>query len=615
MTFRTDTSSRAPLLEEMSLRSPEIQEMKVVVESWLCFPADGIMEISTHPNATVDSIISSFCAHKGMPHDPSFALFNTSNKCLKNNKSLAKQGVTDGKSLFLANKTNADEHKFINWCLLAFIAMVVGGGGLLTVSLVYSLTGGEIPFDFGVVLDAGSTHTQITVYKWEGDKYQGTGQVKQIASCKIEGGIASETDPKEVGPSLMPCLSNVSQLIPEDKLTGTPLYLGATAGMRLLNLSNTLLTEAILLLTKCTLVQSVFSVKTVQIISGHDEGVFAWITANFFLWRFVSQPSHEEVSLEEDSYLSRTTVGTLDLGGASTQISYEIFKGDSENRSVSALKLYGHNYYVFSKSYLCFGINEALRRFYFLLVKDPLKITTIDNPCGLNGYNQTYSGIYLFDQPCTWTEHSAELVRLNPNVLKQNYTFVGQSNKTDCSVSIKKLIDVETCNNTFKECFKAPEKPLPSTQFIGFSGFFYTLNFFNATNSSLEDFKQNVDAFCEKPWKKVKDLKSKNLEEYCFEGHFVHHILTTSYGFNSTTWSNIIFANKVRKMDLGWSLGYMINATNALPAEQPTLPVLNLPAFVILLILTSMILLTSVVFWFLFLRQKRVDNALYIRMS
>ncbi|XP_013778001.1 ectonucleoside triphosphate diphosphohydrolase 2-like [Limulus polyphemus] len=478
--------------------------------------------------------------------------------------------------------------------------MVVGGSGLLTVSLLYSLTGGEIPFDYGVVFDAGSTHTQITVYKWEGDKYQGTGEVKQITSCKVEGGVASETDPKEAGPSLMPCLSNVSQFIPTKKLAGTPLYVGATAGMRLLNLSNTLLAEAILLLTRCTLVQSDFSVKTVEIISGHDEGVFAWITANFFLRRFVTQPSYEEVSLEEDSYLSTTTVGTLDLGGASTQIAFELSKGDSENRSVSALKLYGHNYRVFSKSYLCFGINEALRRFYFLLVKDPLKITTIDNPCGPKGHNQTYSGMYLFDQPCTWTERSAELVRLNPSILNENYTFVGQNNNTECAITVSKLFDVKSCKNTFKECLEAPEKPLPMAQFIAFSDFFYTLNFFNATNGTLEDFKQNIDRFCEKPWKEVKDLNSSYLELYCFEGHFVHYILTTSYGFTSTTWSNIIFKKQVGKMDLGWSLGYMTNTTNALPAEKPTLPILALPVFVTLLLLTFIILVISGFFGFYF---------------
>lgn len=89
---------------------------------------------------------------------------------------------------------------------------------------------------YGIVMDAGSSHTQVTLYRWEGDKNRCTGVVRQVATCKIESGIARTPDSAAVGDTLLPCVSRVREEIGDsDALLDTPIYLGATAGMRLLN--------------------------------------------------------------------------------------------------------------------------------------------------------------------------------------------------------------------------------------------------------------------------------------------------------------------------------------------------------------------------------------------
>ena len=64
------------------------------------------------------------------------------------------------------------------------------------------------------------------------------------------------------------------------------------------------------------------------------------------------------------------TFGAMDLGGASTQITFypgsEVtIPTDYSGNTV----LYGTNYSVYTHSYLCYGINEIQRKFKARLVK------------------------------------------------------------------------------------------------------------------------------------------------------------------------------------------------------------------------------------------------------
>lgn len=62
------------------------------------------------------------------------------------------------------------------------------------------------------------------------------------------------------------------------------------------------------------------------------------------------------------------TTGALDMGGASAQISFipNMTVPQGYSRPV---ELYGHNYTLYTHSFLCYGINEALRRYRAALVQ------------------------------------------------------------------------------------------------------------------------------------------------------------------------------------------------------------------------------------------------------
>lgn len=52
------------------------------------------------------------------------------------------------------------------------------------------------------------------------------------------------------------------------------------------------------------------------------------------------------------------TVGSMDLGGASTQIAFQV-QERGEGPDYMRVKLYGYPYTVYTHSFLCYGKNEA----------------------------------------------------------------------------------------------------------------------------------------------------------------------------------------------------------------------------------------------------------------
>ncbi|XP_039576272.1 ectonucleoside triphosphate diphosphohydrolase 8-like [Passer montanus] len=123
----------------------------------------------------------------------------------------------------------------VGWCSAAVL-------GLLTVVVfVLVLTPAKdavLPtrIKYGLVFDAGSTHTSLYIYRWPADKENDTGIVSQVEACSVSGpGISSYADdPAGAGASLKPCLDRAMKIVPAEQQRETPTYLGATAGMRLL---------------------------------------------------------------------------------------------------------------------------------------------------------------------------------------------------------------------------------------------------------------------------------------------------------------------------------------------------------------------------------------------
>uniref|UniRef100_A0A674GS14 Ectonucleoside triphosphate diphosphohydrolase 1 n=1 Tax=Taeniopygia guttata TaxID=59729 RepID=A0A674GS14_TAEGU len=253
---------------------------------------------------------------------------------------------------------------------------------------------------YGIVLDAGSSHTNLYVYEWPAEKENDTGVVKQVEVCKVEGpGISGYSHaPEKAGPSLEQCLQQAKEVIPSAQHKETPVYLGATAGMRLLRLQNESAADKVLSSVGNTLRSAPFNFQGARIITGQEEGAYGWITINYLLGNF--KQSGWKKLLHSLKSLSETS-GALDLGGASTQITFvskELTSESPENQLY--FRLYGKDYQVYTHSFLCYGKDQALQQ---KLARD---LQTVENsllpdPCFHKGYERTINISDFFKNPCT----------------------------------------------------------------------------------------------------------------------------------------------------------------------------------------------------------------------
>ncbi|NWI22081.1 ENTP2 diphosphohydrolase, partial [Crypturellus soui] len=171
-------------------------------------------------------------------------------------------------------------------------------------------------------------------------------------------GISSyNTNPLGAGQSLVHCLNQALKDVPTEKHVSTPLYLGATAGMRLLNIINHQDSDAVLSAVTAKLKSYPFDFRGAKILSGEEEGVFGWVTANYLLENFIKRGW-----LGEWIQPKKKTLGAMDLGGASTQITFETKDPIETPQNEVMLKLYGQLYKVYTHSFLCYGRDQVLRR-------------------------------------------------------------------------------------------------------------------------------------------------------------------------------------------------------------------------------------------------------------
>ncbi|XP_025216099.1 ectonucleoside triphosphate diphosphohydrolase 2 isoform X2 [Theropithecus gelada] len=423
---------------------------------------------------------------------------------------------------------------------------------------------------YGIVLDAGSSHTSMFIYKWPADKENDTGIVGQHSSCDVPGGgISSYADnPSGAGQSLVGCLEQALRDVPKERHAGTPLYLGATAGMRLLNLTNPEASTSVLTAVTHTLTQYPFDFRGARILSGQEEGVFGWVTANYLLENFIKY-----------GWVGRWfrprkgTLGAMDLGGASTQITFETTSPAEDRASEVQLRLYGQHYRVYTHSFLCYGRDQVLQR----LLASALQTHSF-HPCWPRGFSTHMLLGDVYQSPCT--------VAQRPQTFNSSawVSLSGSSDPHLCRDLVSGLFSFSSC--PFSRCsFNGVFQPPVAGNFIAFSAFFYTVDFLRTSMglpvATLQQLEAAAVNLCNQTW--------------------AQQLLSRGYGFDERAFSGVIFQKKAADTAVGWALGYMLNLTNLIPADPPGLRKgTDFSSWVVLLLLFASALLAALV---LLLRQ------------
>ena len=213
---------------------------------------------------------------------------------------------------------------------------------------------------YALTIDAGSTGSRIHVYKFHNC---GPSPELEYETFKMlnPGLSAFPSDPSAAAASLDPLLHEAQRVVPEKLHSCTPVEVKATAGLRLLGQAES---DAILDEVRTRLETNfkfvVGSEHSVEIMDGKDEGVYAWITANY-----LAKKIGEGVE-------SPDTLAVMDLGGASTQIVFEP-KFPSETDSLLegehkySLQFGGKEFTLYQHSYLGYGLMRARRSIHNLV--------------------------------------------------------------------------------------------------------------------------------------------------------------------------------------------------------------------------------------------------------
>uniref|UniRef100_A0A8C3CKX3 Ectonucleoside triphosphate diphosphohydrolase 2 n=1 Tax=Cairina moschata TaxID=8855 RepID=A0A8C3CKX3_CAIMO len=378
-------------------------------------------------------------------------------------------------------------------------------------------------------------------------------------------GISSySSNPPAAGKSLEHCLNQALRDVPKEKHAVTPLYLGATAGMRLLNIANFEASNAVLSAVTAMLKSYPFDFRGAKILSGEEEGVFGWVTANYLLENFIKRGW-----LGEWIQPKKKTLGAMDFGGASTQITFETRDTIEDPRNEVMLKLYGQPYKVYTHSFLCYGRDQVLKRLLSKLLQQAENYqATVSNPCWPTGYHKSLSLSSIYDSPCTEKERPS--LPLNTFV-----AMAGTGNGSLCALHVSKLFNFTTCS--FSRCsFDGIFQPEVSGNFIAFSAFFYTVDFIQTVMERPvhlpKDLKDAAETICATSWSELLQKApklEKRLSDYCATSMFVYLLTTRGYNFNNHSFPNIAFQKKAGETSIGWALGYMLNLTNMIPAEKP----------------------------------------------
>ena len=367
-------------------------------------------------------------------------------------------------------------------------------------------------WSYALVIDASSSASALQIYQW---RPRAGGRLPQIEPApfprhptdetweiKVKPGLGVyDGRPEEAARSLQPLVDFALRKIGNDPdtLQRTSLHLRATAGVRLLATDQQ---EEILIAVRDyfdTLPLGAFSAR---VISGAEEGAYGWIAVNYILGH-----------LEHGGPFP--TVGALDLGGASTQITFVPL--DYPRSESLPVKIGDNTYHLYTRSYLGLGQDQARR-------------TVGSAACFMRGYPIAEGGLGTGDfEKCRRAIVAA---------------FAAPCMDGPCSL------------------FGVYQPPLYG-EFIAFSVYAYAAEFFDLGQQLVpETLAEKGAAFCAQEWSSLVAADpgvadNPYLPNYCYAAAHIATLLTDGFGFTSDT-ERITAPVRVQGSSVGWALGALV---------------------------------------------------------
>ncbi|CAF0886637.1 unnamed protein product [Didymodactylos carnosus] len=461
------------------------------------------------------------------------------------------------------------------------IISVVGNGG----GGAYVPSKENSNVHYGVVVDCGSSGTRLYIYVWpeHSGKKNNLLQIKQLLDKqgvpivkKLEPGLSSMVKtPGNATEYMKSLLDFAAEVIPNDKHRETPLYIFATAGLRFLapDEQKQILED---LFTDIVRDYRFQIEKThIQVIPGKLEGIYSWIAINYVLGRFESN-STDSVSVSDGHSISisqqrQSTVGILDMGGASAQIAFEVASDtplDSDDVAEFSLGTDEHSSYfkykIYVTTFLGFGANKAYDKYIEQLI--------VTSYPALNS-SQNSTNEYVNTAACLPNGYITKYERSNRTI-----TLYGNGSFSNCAKYVLPLLNLNA------SCSRAPcslngvHQPLinyETADFYGFSEFWYTMEDILRIGGPYkhQTFLKASMSYCGSNWTTIRSWYAKHLFPkadlnrlllQCFKSAWLYAFVHDGLKF-PMDYKGLKSASLVNNHDVQWTLGAILYKTRFLP--------------------------------------------------
>ncbi|KAF9674448.1 hypothetical protein SADUNF_Sadunf10G0128300 [Salix dunnii] len=432
---------------------------------------------------------------------------------------------------------------------------------IVLLSCYYLFKSKTKPFSkkYGIIIDGGSTGTRIHVFGYRVGSGGKTVFDFEEGALKVSPGLSAYAeDPGGAGGSVEELVEFGKGRVPRELWGETEVRLMATAGVRLLDVDvqDQILNECRRVLRKSGFK---FQDSWASVITGSDEGLYAWVIANFALGALGGDPSE--------------TSGIIELGGASAQVTFVSTEPVPPEFS-RTVKFGNISYNIYSHSFLQLGQNAAFEALRESLVSE-------DHHLGsLVAAESLEKGVFM--DPCTpkGYSHVVESWKLSPGSLTEKNRVVStlhsRGNFSECRSAALSLLQKGKERCSYQHChIGSIFVPKLQGKFLATENFFHTSKFFGlGQRAFLLNLMIAGEQFCGEDWsrlkKKHRSFKDEDLALYCFSAAYIVALLHDSLGIAIDD-HRIEFANPVGNIPLDWALGAFILHTNAALVWKSTL--------------------------------------------
>ena len=459
-----------------------------------------------------------------------------------------------------------------------------------------------------LVIDAGSSGTRMNAFTWRPPPSFGSIPVLEpispdaaphkVPRRSLETRRAYkrvETEPgmdkfaqnlHELGRrALEPLLEWAREVVPSKRWSSTPVFLLGTAGLRKLTEEDRgrVLDEA-----RHVLQQSGFRFEApwARILGGSDEGIFAWVALNAAAGTFGTD----------------RTMGALDLGGSSLQVTFSLNDDIGRSALVSHaphaavnISILGTQSTLYTHSHYHFGLDDAFERSVRILMekqqaKQTPPIVKIDHKQvkggkgGKNGVNgaavvdsttmttansgrnlgkrrslqsadrKESDGLLLeIEHPCLHQGYRAQYHRIpfgGHTPIPESVVLVGRPDRAACRRLATQVVTASTeCDSP--PCALGAPQPRAAGRFIALAGFYVVSHFFNlGSTAGVSALRSAGEAFCPLTWSEVqtRHVGEMAVETYCFRAAYIDSLISQGLGLKEDQ-------VEIGEGTAGWTMG------------------------------------------------------------